>query len=219
MLTRTLKENPDVLALRDHRSELLIGRTIAGTLQLSLDSTGMRFLINLPKTATGDDTAENVRLGNLSGCSFGFCTISDSWSEDDKGKPVRTLLDIDLFEISVTSFPAYSATSVATRNCPVGLRGKLLRKKKGGDLGLNPSLDDIIMQDDDDDDDEPATGNDNDDEDDGEDEQRCDCPCNACSSLDDCGSCSDISCANEFCSACPSQVIAAHMALLTRRLR
>src|ERR1700748_268095 len=51
MLDRTLKENPDVLAFRDHKQELLLGRTTAGTLELRTDATGLAFTITLPNTA------------------------------------------------------------------------------------------------------------------------------------------------------------------------
>src|ERR1039458_7685519 len=112
MLDRTLKENPDVLALRDHKQELLIGRTLASTLDLKTDSRGLAFVVTLPKTNIGEDTAENVRLRNLTGVSFGFSTVDDSWAADEQGNVVRTLLDVDLYEISITSFPAYSSASV-----------------------------------------------------------------------------------------------------------
>jgi HK97 family phage prohead protease len=105
MLDRTLKESPDILLLRDHKQELLLGRTTAGTLELKTDARGLAFTVTLPKSAIGDDTAENVRLGNLTGCSFGFVTVSDDWVQTEDSKVVRTLLDIDLFEISITSFP------------------------------------------------------------------------------------------------------------------
>jgi hypothetical protein len=177
MLTRTLKENPDILALRDHRQELLLGRTTAGTLELKTDSTGLAFTITLPKTNIGDDTAENTRLGNLTGCSFGFNTVSDSWSEDAQGNIIRTLLDVTLHEISITSFPAYGATNVSTRSCPVTLRGKL--KRDDDDSG---------------DDDCP----------DGDEEERCDCDCEACEA-GSCDECTDEDCDDDNCTGCPNQ--------------
>lgn len=122
MLQRTLRENPDVLALRDHKQELLLGRTTAGTLQLRTDNKGLAFTVTLPQTAVGDDTHENVRLGNLSGCSFGFVTRDDAWAVDANGNVTRTLLDVDLFEISITSFPAYQSTSVSARSKASELR-------------------------------------------------------------------------------------------------
>ncbi|HEY1502631.1 MAG TPA: HK97 family phage prohead protease [Acidobacteriaceae bacterium] len=122
MLNRTLRENPDVLMLRDHKTELLLGRTSAGTLSLNVDNVGLAFTVTLPATAIGDDTAENVRLRNLSGCSFGFNTVDDSWAQDADGNVVRTLLDIDLLECSITSFPAYQETSVNTRSRAASMR-------------------------------------------------------------------------------------------------
>lgn len=132
MLTRALKANPDILLLRDHDQTLLLGRTTAGTLGLSVDSTGLKFKAKLPQTAIGEDTAENVRLRNLTGCSFGFIAVEDSWIQQGT-QVVRRLLDVDLFEISITSFPAYSATSVDTRSCPSGLRCKLQQASHGAE--------------------------------------------------------------------------------------
>lgn len=122
MLDRTLRERPDILALRDHKQELLLGRTSAKTLELKTDSTGLLFIITLPKTNVGDDTAENVRLRNLTGCSFGFVTRDDSWVADATGNVVRTLLDVELLEISLCSFPAYLSTSVDLRSMPAQFR-------------------------------------------------------------------------------------------------
>jgi HK97 family phage prohead protease len=164
MLTRTLKQNKDVLCLRDHRSELLLGRTTAGTLTLTEDKQGLAFVVTLPRTAIGDDTAENVRLRNLSGCSFGFVAVDDDWKVQQNGMLTRTLLDVDLFEISITSFPAYSSTSVDTRSCPAELRSKLTTRE---------SLDDIIF------------GHGNNADDDDADGCSCQCGLPGCASLPD----------------------------------
>src|ERR1039458_9167023 len=56
MLDRTLKQSHSILALRDHKQELLLGNTAAGTLELHTDATGLAYVITLPKTAIGDDT-------------------------------------------------------------------------------------------------------------------------------------------------------------------
>lgn len=191
MLTRTLRENPDVLALRDHKQELLIGRTIAGTLDLKVDNTGLRFTVTLPKTAIGDDTAENVRLRNLTGVSFGFNTIDDSWAADSDGNVIRTLLDIDLFEISITSFPAYEATSVNTRSCPVALRSKIT--KRGDEDGkCDPNSPDY-------DPDADCDGDEDEDED-----RSCDCICANCQA-GECERCNTIDCDGDNCDDCPMQ--------------
>jgi len=152
LVTRSLKEQPDVLALRDHDSAKLLGRTLAGTLQLRDTPAGLAFTLDLPDTEVGRDTYENVRLGNLSGVSWGFKTRKDSWANVD-GQAVRSLEDIDLFEISPTSFPAYGkATSVSVRSCPPEIRSLLDL------LGLDSDDDTDTDDDDDDEDDEDGTG-------------------------------------------------------------
>jgi HK97 family phage prohead protease len=190
MLTRTLRENPDVLALRDHKSEMLLGRTTANTLALSVDSTGLKFAVTLPKTSIGDDTAENVRLRNLTGCSFGFNTVEDKWTVADDGSALRTLLDVDLFEISLTSFPAYQETSVEARSRAAQVTTK---RSDPSDPDPEDELEGVIDDD----------GIDDDDDDD---ELRCSCRCERCI-MSDCRSCYRMGCEDLSCrsSSCPQQ--------------
>jgi uncharacterized protein len=189
MLDRTLRESPDVLILRDHKQELLLGRTTANTLQLRTDSTGLAFTVALPQTAIGGDTAENVRLRNLTGCSFGFSVAQDgdSWAVDSDGNVVRTLLDVDLFEISITSFPAYQATSVDARSKAAEMRSQVATRTLDDDC--DPDTDDDC---------------DDDDESDDEAEDRCSCRCERCA-MRDCSHCYSRDCCDENCSACPQQ--------------
>lgn len=121
-LTRTLAESPDVLCLRDHEPTLLLGRTTAGTLTLADGQAGLHFTCTLPATTTGTDLAESLRRGDIDSCSFGFCTVNDTWVQDANGDIIRTLLDVDLFEVSIVSFPAYPATTAAMRSAIDALR-------------------------------------------------------------------------------------------------
>ena len=130
-VTDSLKQNPSVLCLRDHDPTLLMGRTTANTLTLTEDSNGLRFVCKLPTTASANDLAESIERGDLSGVSFGFSVPSggDKWSSDSNGNVTRTLLKIDLAEISPCSFPAYPSTSVSIRSCPSQLRSLLKRSQ------------------------------------------------------------------------------------------
>jgi HK97 family phage prohead protease len=190
-LTRTLRESPDILAFRDHDQTLLLGRTTAGTLKLTNTAKGLDFVLTLPKTAIGDDTAENVRLRNLTGVSFAFrvAPSGDKWEQDAQGNVTRTLLDIDLYEVSPTSFAAYPASNVSIRSAPEKIKEKLRR-----DI-----VDDIIADDSSDD-----VDNDNDDDPD-EDDERCQCSCVPCHLEQDCSRCMDRDCQRDECSACPMQ--------------
>ena len=206
-VTRTLREDDQVM-LRDHQSELLLGRRSAGTLKLTADDLGLAFVLDVPNTALGQDTYENVRLGNLLGCSFGFQVRKDNWKQDADGNLTRILEDVQIFETTLTAFPAYGDTSVDLRS----VRAKL-RKSKLDDLNLDPEDDDDLDVDD---------GDDNDDD---EDSDECRCFCRSCSEDDDCSLCDDPDCTDENCGgdeddeSCPQQTRAAHLDLLMRRLR
>ncbi len=134
MFTRTLQDSPDVLLLRDHSSSQLLARTTAGTLTLTQDAKGLAFTATLPKTAIADDTVENIRAGNLNSCSFGFNVPDggDKWTSTPDGAVLRSLLDVNLAEVSITSFAAYPATSVSLRSCPPSVRGLIKRMNSDG---------------------------------------------------------------------------------------
>lgn len=116
----------DVRALDSHRDAAtsVIGRTSAGTLRLSEDSTGLRVEIDLPDTTAGRDLAVSVSRGDVDGMSFGFFLSGpdgDSW---DLKAPVavRTLLSVILVEVSIVAWPAYADTSVAMRSLDIARR-------------------------------------------------------------------------------------------------
>ena len=134
MCTRTLKESPSVLMLRDHNASQLLGRTTAGTLVLTQDSKGLAFVVSLPNTAIAEDTYANVKAGNLDSCSFGFNVPDggDKWTSTPDGSVLRSLLDVNLAEVSITSFAAYPATSVSLRSCPPSVRGLIKRMNSDG---------------------------------------------------------------------------------------
>lgn len=113
--SRALSENQDVRALFDHDSSVVLGRRSAKTLTLAEDDKGLRFEIDLPDTQAARDLRILVERGDITGMSFGFRVIKEQWDESGP-KPVRTLLDVDLLEVSVVTFPAYADTSVGVRS-------------------------------------------------------------------------------------------------------
>lgn len=78
--TRTLKESPSILMLRDHKQELLLGNTKSGTLTLRETKEGLAFTCQLPKNTDGENLAISLQRGDIDSCSFGFSTVSDSWA-------------------------------------------------------------------------------------------------------------------------------------------
>ena len=109
---RTLSEGLDVRALVNHDTSLVIGRTRAGTLQLRKDSRGLAFVIEPDEEISyAKDIMRAVARGDVSGMSFGFRTLEDTW--DYETEPwTRTVNDMKVSEISICSFPAYTQTDV-----------------------------------------------------------------------------------------------------------
>ena len=111
---RALVEEHDVRALVDHDPKMILGRSKSGTLRMLVDEVGLRVEIDPPDTSVGRDTIESIRRGDLDSMSFGFVVRDDQWKEDE-GQAIREINDLDLFDVSVVSFPAYEDTSVAVR--------------------------------------------------------------------------------------------------------
>lgn len=109
---RSVQLGADVRALVDHNPAMIIGRTRAGTLRLHEDAHGLLTEIDLPPTTVGRDLYESVRRGDVSAMSFGFRVVKDVWPE----RNLRELVDVELFDVSVVTFPAYPQTTVDVRN-------------------------------------------------------------------------------------------------------
>jgi len=106
--TATLKARNDIKLLWNHDTANVLGSTRAGTLQLTEDSRGLRVKAELPDTNLGRDIAYLVKRGDIDSFSFGFSVNEDSWNSNGTE---RTLESVRLFEVSLVSFPAYSATA------------------------------------------------------------------------------------------------------------
>ena len=113
---RTLK-SADVRFLINHEG-LPLARTRSGNLTLREDEVGLYFEAQLD---TDDPDVQRimpkVRRGDLNQMSFAFSLPDRENAKWEKGEtPTRTLLDVDLWEISIVTFPAYPATTVGVRN-------------------------------------------------------------------------------------------------------
>jgi uncharacterized protein len=117
----------DILCLNNHDSSQPLARTSSGTLKLSTDAVGVAFTCSLDtRSSYANDLAISVERGDTRGCSFGFQTNKDTWT-NEQGTLLRTLNAIDVFEISVCSSPAYPQTDVSVRSIPKDLRSLLTR--------------------------------------------------------------------------------------------
>jgi HK97 family phage prohead protease len=108
--------NSDIRALWNHDSAYVLGRTTAGTLSIRSDTKGLFFEVNPPETTWANDLCESIKRGDINQMSFGFTVNEDQWNSLEDGTEMRELIDVNLFEVSVVTFPAYSATSAGVRS-------------------------------------------------------------------------------------------------------
>jgi len=105
----------DILALVNHDSGRVVGRTKSGTLRLVEDQRGLKVEIDVPDTTDGNDLWTLVERGDISGMSFSFRATKQEW--DESGEiPHRTVIEADLYEVTATPIPAYPDTSLAKRS-------------------------------------------------------------------------------------------------------
>lgn len=106
----------DVRALWNHDPNYVLGRTSSGTLKLQVDQNGLRVVIHTPDTQWARDAVTSIRRGDVSQMSFKFRTLKDRWAQGDAGKVIRTLLKVEIYDVSPVTFPAYPQTSVQARS-------------------------------------------------------------------------------------------------------
>lgn len=123
-ITEDIINNSDIFALYNHDENQVLARSNhgKGTLALDVDSEGVNFMFEAPRTTLGNDILELVKRGDLTSCSFAF-TIpendkeSQRWYRGDDNTLRRDIMKIDrLYDVSIVNTPAYMATSVSARN-------------------------------------------------------------------------------------------------------
>lgn len=110
--TKTLNDGADVRLLIDHEG-VPLARTKSGTLKLSEDERGLLVEAQLdPLNPDAARVMSAMKRGDLSQMSFAFRTVKDAWSKDRK---TRELREVQLFDVSIVTFPAYEQTVAELR--------------------------------------------------------------------------------------------------------
>lgn len=112
---RHLNGGADVRALWQHNPEYVLGRTKSGTLTVTEDIHGLRYLAKPPETQWAKDAYITIQRGDVDQSSFAFEVVSDDWAMEE-GMPVRTVREARLYDVSPVTFPAYVQTTVGTRS-------------------------------------------------------------------------------------------------------
>jgi hypothetical protein len=185
--------------LNNHDPNQVLGRTRSGTLKLAVNDRGLHYSVELPNSSLGDNVYQSVKRGDVSGSSFGFTCLKDSWDGNS-----RTLLDLDLLDAGPVTYPAYANTSVQVRSAsgattmvqlawyraaagklrlPLGENEMRARAK-----ALQRELRQMMGDDDADDQ-----------------ERECSCPCDSCQRDSNCPDCDCGGCASVDCQSGDSE--------------
>lgn len=115
-------DRADVRFLFNHQPDSVMARTVNGTLRLQEDDTGLHTEATLdPSDWDVRRLVPKLKSGNVSQMSFGFRVVDDEWSDpDDDGKQLRTLKEVQLFDVSAVTFPAYDDTDAALNSIAEG---------------------------------------------------------------------------------------------------
>lgn len=131
----------DIRALINHDTTLVLGRTKANTLQLRTDAHGLWGHIDInPNDTDAMNLYNRVQRGDVDQCSFGFDIISEETDFREDGSIHWTIKEVELYEVSPCTFPAYSETTIAARTKErdeiirrrnAAWKEKMLKKLKG----------------------------------------------------------------------------------------
>lgn len=105
----------DVRSFFNHNSALILGRTKSGTLRLKEDERGLSYEVDLPDTQAGRDLRVSMDRGDVDGSSFSFRVTRDTWEMGDD-LPLRTIQEVELYEVGPVTMPAYDDATVALRS-------------------------------------------------------------------------------------------------------
>lgn len=135
----TLAAGADVRCLFNHDPSLVLGRTRSRTLRLFDEPRGLRMECDVPDVTHARDLLTLVDRGDVDQMSFSFVTVQDRWtfSRKDGELPVRELLEVELYDVSPVTYPAYPDTDLSARaagaaDAQAVLAAALARYEAGG---------------------------------------------------------------------------------------
>jgi HK97 family phage prohead protease len=105
----------DVVALFNHDNNIVLGRTSSGTLELSSDAKGLRYVVTPPMSR--QDVVELISRRDVFGSSFAFTLdrkTGESFRQTEDGKTIRQVREVSgLYDVGPVLTPAYPASSSA----------------------------------------------------------------------------------------------------------
>lgn len=108
----------NISLLYEHDHTKILSDIKSGSLSLIEDNEGLFMSAKIVPTSWGKDCYELLKGGLIAGASFGFRVLKDQW-EKVNGEYIRTLLDIELIECTITGNPAYPQSLISARGLNV----------------------------------------------------------------------------------------------------
>ena len=111
-------KNVNMVCRFNHKDDMLLGTTQAGTLTLKTDERGLHYDVLPPRHRS--DVVELVQRGDVRYSSFSFRCLNpgedDTWGVTDYGFPMRSLHRVEGLDVAPVTDPAYRDTSAVARN-------------------------------------------------------------------------------------------------------
>lgn len=130
--SKTISEG-DARMLIDHDTRMVVSRVSAGSLRLAQDAVGLAVEADLDSDLSYvRDLVVNLRNRNITGMSFGFRVVKDDWEpveietvDGAKAEAeLRIIREVQLYEVSAVTFPAYEDTDAGLRSVGVALAAR-----------------------------------------------------------------------------------------------
>lgn len=113
-LEKTLDK--DIRCLFNHDTSIVLGRTGNNTLILKSDDKGLYGKVKINKNDNqAMDILARIERQDINACSFGFDINDEEIEHRDDGTVKAVIKDIELFEVSPVTFPAYPTTTINAR--------------------------------------------------------------------------------------------------------
>lgn len=109
----------DVRLLINHDPNYVLARNTAGTLRLSEDVTGLACDADMAPTSYAQDLSVSMARGDITQMSFAFISQAEDWTELPTGDWLRRINAVQLFDVSVVTYPAYAGTDAAVRSAAI----------------------------------------------------------------------------------------------------
>lgn len=126
-------KSKDIICLDNHDSRAVLGSVESNSLDLKSDSKGLWGKVTLDlEDPVAKSAYRKVQTGKVKGCSFGFYPTREEHINLDDGSIKWRILEAELFEVSITAFPAYPQTDISARKKDMETikRQKLEQRKK-----------------------------------------------------------------------------------------